>query len=169
MNFKQVLNNIKAFAFDVDGVLTDGSVVLMPSGDQVRTLNIKDCFALQLAVKKGYKVAIITGGSSELVKERLLKLGISDVYLKASHKMDAFDDFLMLHDLKAENVLYMGDDVPDYEVMKRAGLAACPADAATEIKEISLYISPKNGGEGCVRDLIEQVMRLQGKWEITGW
>lgn len=163
-NFKQLLNDVTAFAFDIDGVLTDGSVILMPDGDQIRTMNIKDGYAIQLAVSKGYKMVIISGGKSESVRARLTKLGIQDIYLGVSNKVDAFEEFLSMHQLKPENVLYMGDDVPDYEVMKRSGVATCPKDAVSEIKDISIYISDKKGGKACVRDVIEQVMRVQGKW-----
>lgn len=164
-NFKQLLKNIKAIVLDVDGVLTDGSVVLMPDGEQVRTMNIKDGYALQLAVKKGIKVAIITGGKSESVKTRLNGLGITDVYLGINDKEDAVLDFISSYDLKLAEVMYMGDDMPDYLPMKKVGIAACPADAVQEIKQICIYQSQKKGGEGCVRDIIEQVMKVQGKWE----
>lgn len=165
-NFKTLLNRVKAFVFDVDGVLTDGSIILLPDGEQVRNMNIKDGYALQLAVKKGFKIAIISGGRSEAVRKRVNVLGIHDVYLGVDYKKDAFDEFLMIHELKAEEILYMGDDMPDYECMTLSGVAAAPADAAPEIKSISIYISNYNGGKGCVRDVIEQTLKVQGKWEI---
>ena len=168
-NFKQLLNDVTTFIFDVDGVLTDGSVTLLPDGEQVRKMNIKDGYALQLAVEKGYRVVIISGGKSESVRTRLSKLGIKDIYLGVQHKLEVYDEYLLTYNIKAENVLYMGDDIPDYEVMQRVGIAACPNDSAHEIKEISIYISGRKGGHGCARDIIEQVMRSQGTWEITGW
>jgi 3-deoxy-D-manno-octulosonate 8-phosphate phosphatase (KDO 8-P phosphatase) len=163
-NFKQKLAHVKALIFDIDGVLTDGSVTLMPDGEQLRRMNIKDGYALQLAVKKGFKVAVISGGRSESARARLNGLGITDVYLSAGVKLDVYENYLLEHDLSDEQVLYMGDDIPDYDVMKRAGVPVCPNDASQEIKAICLYTSARNGGEGCVRDIIEQVMRVQDKW-----
>ncbi len=169
-NFKQLLNKVNTFIFDVDGVLTDGTVLLMPNGEQVRNMNIKDGYALQLAIKKGYRVAIISGGKSEEVRTRMLGLGIQDVYLGVSYKLEKFEEYLLHNELTAEQVLYMGDDLPDYEVMSKAGVAVCPSDAAPEIASICSYISHKKGGEGCVRDVIEQTMRLQNKWfDKTGF
>lgn len=161
---KKMLNAVKAFAFDVDGVFTNGSVMLHPGGEFIRMMNIKDGFAVQHAVKMGYPIAIITGGFSKMVRKRFASLGVKDIYMKSAHKMAPFELFLSKHHLSAGDILYMGDDLPDYEVMTKAGFAACPADAALEIKELSAYISHRNGGEGCVRDIIEQVLRLQGKW-----
>ncbi|MAC94339.1 MAG: 3-deoxy-D-manno-octulosonate 8-phosphate phosphatase [Flavobacteriales bacterium] len=163
-NLKAKFRKISAFIFDVDGVLTDGRVITMPDGDQLRSMNIKDGYALQHAVKKGYHISIISGGKSESVRLRLEGLGISEVNLACKNKVEVFEKLKSTYDLKDEQILYMGDDIPDYRLMKKVGFAACPKDAATEIKEICHYISPKNGGEGCVRELIEQVMRLQGKW-----
>jgi 3-deoxy-D-manno-octulosonate 8-phosphate phosphatase (KDO 8-P phosphatase) len=165
-NFKELLNQVKAMAFDVDGVLTDGNIILMPNGELVRTMNMKDGVIMKLAVKSGYHVAIITGGNSMAVKQRLNRLGISNVYLKTHDKLEALKEFVSMYDIKMEEVLYMGDDLIDYEVMSKVGVPVCPKDAATEIKEISLYISDKDGGKGCVRDIIEQVMKVQGKWGI---
>ncbi len=165
-NFKELLNQVKAMVFDVDGVLTDGNLILMPNGELVRTMNIKDGVIMKMAVKKGYHLCVITGGSSIAVKERLNRLGISDVYLKIFDKWDALKEFASIYELKMEEVLYMGDDLIDYEVMSKVGVPVCPKDAVTEIKEISLYISDKEGGKGCVRDIIEQVMKVQGKWSI---
>jgi 3-deoxy-D-manno-octulosonate 8-phosphate phosphatase (KDO 8-P phosphatase) len=163
-NFKTKLTRVKVFIFDVDGVLTDGSVTLMLDGEQPRIMNIKDGYALQLAVKKGYKVAIISGGTSEMVRKRLNKLGIYDVYLGSHTKIDTFNEFIATYDINPDEILYMGDDLPDYEVMQRIGVPTCPSDSAQEIKDISIYVSDKQGGKGCVRDVIEQVMRLHGKW-----
>jgi len=159
-----LFNHISAFVFDVDGVLTDGSLFLFPGGEMVRRMNIKDGYALQLAVKRGYKVVIISGGFSELVKERLEKLGVTDVFMAVHDKKQVLLDYMYLHNLKTEQVLFMGDDIPDLEVMGVVGLPCCPADACLEIKSISKYISPNNGGTGCGRDVIEKVMKLQGKW-----
>jgi 3-deoxy-D-manno-octulosonate 8-phosphate phosphatase (KDO 8-P phosphatase) len=156
--------NINTIVLDVDGVLTDGTLLVMPGGLMVRRMNIKDGYALQLAVKKGYHVAIISGGDSPEVKERLLKLGVTDVYMKVKDKLSVLQDYLLLNGLDAASTAYMGDDIPDYDVMKVVALPSCPADAATEIKEIAAYVSPLNGGAGCVRDLIEKIMRVRGDW-----
>jgi len=163
-NFKELLPKINTFIFDIDGVLTDGMITIFPDGDQIRTMNIKDGYALQYAVKKGYNIAIISGGSSETVRLRLNGLGITDVFLKASNKIEIFENYLKTKNLNKENILYMGDDIPDYHVMLKSGVATCPKDAAIEIKNIAHYISDKDGGKGCVRDIIEQVLRCQGKW-----
>lgn len=164
MNFKQALNQIKAFAFDVDGVLSAGCMPLGPDGLPMRMINIKDGYAIQHASKLGYPIAIITGGNVEAVRLRFHSLGCSDIYLGASNKIIQFNEFLKKHNLKAEEVMYMGDDIPDYEVMSKCGIACCPSDAAPEIKAISHYVSDKCGGHGCGRDVIEQVMKVQGKW-----
>ncbi len=169
LNFKERLPKIKTFLFDVDGVLTNDSVQIMHDGELVRNMNSKDRYALQLAVKKGYRIAIITGGNSNAVKNTLNLLGIKDVFLGQHTKMNCYEDYILEHDLKEDEIVYMGDDLPDYDVMKRVGIAACPNNSAHEIKEISIYISNRNGGEACVRDIIEQVMRSQDTWEISGW
>jgi 3-deoxy-D-manno-octulosonate 8-phosphate phosphatase (KDO 8-P phosphatase) len=163
-NFKTRLTRVKAFIFDVDGVLTDGSVTLLPDGEQVRMMNIKDGYAMQLAVKKGYKIAIISGGRSEMVRKRLNGLGITDVYLGSHTKMDQYNELLTMYDLRPDEILYMGDDIPDYEVMRHVGVPTCPKDSAPEIKNICIYISDRNGGRGAVRDVIEQVLKVQNKW-----
>lgn len=168
-NFKEKLTQIKTLLFDVDGVLTNGTVLVMPNGEIVRNLNSKDGYAIQLAVKKGYRIAIITGGNSESVKKILMELGIKDVFLSQRNKLECYENYILEHKLKESEILYMGDDLPDYDVMKRVGIAACPNNSAHEIKEISIYISNRNGGEACVRDIIEQVMRSQDTWEISGW
>ncbi|MBO73134.1 MAG: 3-deoxy-D-manno-octulosonate 8-phosphate phosphatase [Flavobacteriales bacterium] len=164
MKYPENLTHITTFILDIDGVLTDGTVILEPSGEQTRIMNIKDGFALQLAVKRGFRIAIISGGKNEVVRKRFTGLGIHDVYMGASDKWEAFDELKLTYNLKHEEIAYMGDDVPDYEIMSEIGLPACPNDAAAEIKQISQYISPKDGGKGCVRDLIEKVMRAQDKW-----
>lgn len=163
-NFKTKLSRVTTFIFDIDGVLTDGSVTIMPDGEQLRTMNIKDGYALQLAVKKGYKIAIISGGKSESVRKRLNGLGIFDVYLGSDNKIETYQEFIHTYEVNPDEILYMGDDVPDYDVMKRIGVPTCPKDSSQEIIDISIYVSHKNGGRGCVRDVIEQVMRVQGKW-----
>ncbi len=168
-NFKSKLKNISTFIFDVDGVLTDGKVILMPGHEPLRNMYTKDGFALQLAVKKGYRIAIISGGRSGAVQESLERLGIKDIFMRQYDKLTCYKDYIQTHNIPEESILFMGDDLPDWEVMKRVGLPACPRDAATEIKEISLYVSAKNGGEGCVRDVIEQTLRVRGHWEISGW
>jgi len=162
-NFKELLPKVKAFAFDVDGVFS-GNIFVTSSGEQLRSMNIKDGYALQLAVKKGFPVAIITGGFSEAIKLRFNGLGVTDIYMKSSYKIDDYNDFLAKYSLIPSEVMYMGDDIPDYEVMKKTGMPVCPANAAEEIKSISLYISNINGGDGCVRDVIEQVLRSQNLW-----
>lgn len=163
-NNLEIFEKINTFIFDVDGVLTDGSVTLI-GGDMVRSMNIKDGYALQLAVKKGYHVCIISGGKSESVRTRLNNLGIKEVYIGVSDKIEKFEDFLMCYDIKPETVAYMGDDMPDYEVMTKVAMPSCPADACSEIQEISAFISTKNGGKGAGRDLIEKVLKVQGNWE----
>ncbi len=168
-NFKQKLTRIKTIMLDVDGVLTNGQVFLMENGEFVRNMNSKDGYALQLAVKKGYRLTIISGGKSLTVKKALETLGIEDIFLAQHDKLQCYKNYINEHALVEEEILYMGDDLPDYDVMKRVGIAACPNNSAHEIREISIYISNRNGGEGCVRDIIEQVMRSQGTWEIAGW
>jgi 3-deoxy-D-manno-octulosonate 8-phosphate phosphatase (KDO 8-P phosphatase) len=165
---KQLLNKVKAFVFDVDGVFTDSSFMLHPGGSFIRMMNIKDGYAVQHAVKMGFKVAIITGGRSATVRKRFRYLGVKDIFMKSASKKVDFENFCARHHLDKESVLYMGDDLPDFEVMKVAGFPCCPSDAAEEIKQISLYISDRGGGKGCVRDVIEQVMRVQGKWMNNG-
>jgi 3-deoxy-D-manno-octulosonate 8-phosphate phosphatase (KDO 8-P phosphatase) len=163
-NFKEKLQGVKAFIFDVDGVFTNSNVYLHPNGDLLRSMNIKDGYAVQYAVKKGYPIAIITGGRSESVKTRFKNLGVTDIYLGSSDKKEAFEDFIYKYDISPGEILYMGDDLPDFEVMKTVGTPTCPADAVEEIKAISVYISDRAGGQGCIRDVIEQVLKLQGKW-----
>lgn len=163
-NYKEILPQIKTFIFDVDGVFTDGVVYLMKGGEQVRTANVRDGYAVQLAVKKGYRIAIISGGNNDEVRTRFEGLGVKDVFLGSSDKVKVFKDYCENNNIDPENVCYMGDDIPDWKVMHLVGLPACPADAAPEIKSFCNYISPKNGGKGCVRDILEQTMRVQGTW-----
>ena len=165
-HFKDKLKNIKAFAFDVDGVFSE-YVVLDPSGELLRTMNIKDGYAVQLAVKRGFPIAIITGGNSQALKIRFESLGIKDIYLKSQHKIPDFNDFLARHQLSASEVLYMGDDIPDLDILGIAGISTCPADAVEEVKAVSQYISPRAAGKGCVRDVIEQVLKVKKLWIDT--
>ena len=158
------MHQITTFIFDVDGVLTDGTVTIFPNGELIRTMNTKDGFALKTAVDKGYHVCIISGGTNDAVKMRLKGLGITEIYLGAHNKTDYMKEFLKNYNIDAENVLYMGDDLPDLPVMEIAGLPACPKDAVQEVQNISKYISQKKGGKGCVRDVIEQVLKVQDKW-----
>jgi 3-deoxy-D-manno-octulosonate 8-phosphate phosphatase (KDO 8-P phosphatase) len=171
-NINYDLSLIKGFVFDVDGVLSPDSIPLHPSGEPMRVINTKDGYAMQLAVKQGFQLCIITGGDTQAVQKRFHSLGFQYVYLKARHKISEFYDYLSKTGLKPEEICYVGDDLPDYEVMKVVGLPACPADAAPEIKAIAKYISHKNGGQGVGRDLIEQVLKAQDKWmkdDAFGW
>lgn len=163
-SYKEIMNDITTFIFDVDGVLTDSSVHITPTGEMLRVMNIRDGFAMKAAVESGYHVCIISGGSNEGVRIRLKNLGIKDIHLACPDKVENFKEYTELYNIKPEQVLYMGDDIPDYHVMKLVGLPTCPQDASPEIKGISNYISHKNGGRGAVRDVIEQVMKVQGKW-----
>lgn len=172
MNFKELLPQIKCFIFDVDGVLSTNIVQLMPNEEPIRTANIKDGYALQLAAKKGYRLVIITGGKSEAVRERYAKLGVQDIYMSSSIKMNDFNDVVEKYQLTMDEIMYMGDDIPDLDVMKRVGVPCCPRDAAPEVREASVYISDRAGGEGCARDIVEQVLKAQDKWldhEAFGW
>jgi 3-deoxy-D-manno-octulosonate 8-phosphate phosphatase (KDO 8-P phosphatase) len=163
-NVLTLFKNITAFVFDMDGVLTDGSLLIMPGGTWLRRMNIKDGYALQLAVKKGYRVAVFSGSNSNEVSDRLNKLGITDVYMNVNDKASAVGDYMQRHSLKQEQLLCMGDDIPDLGMLGIAGLPCCPADAVNEIKSASQYISPVKGGEGCARDVIEKVLKLRGDW-----
>lgn len=164
ISYKQKLNNITTFILDVDGVLTDGTVTLMPTGEMVRTMHTKDGYAIQFAIKKGFRVAAITGGRDPMVVDRLKYLGMTDIYSGVHDKWDAYQDLLFSYNLKPEEIAYMGDDMPDIDIMKDVGLACCPNDAVADVRAISEYISLLNGGEGCVRDIIEQTMKAQRKW-----
>lgn len=164
INILRLFKGVTTFVFDVDGVLTNGNILIMPNGLMARQMNIKDGYALQLAVKKSYHVAIISGGNSPEVKERLQLLGIQDVFMRVTDKKECLEEYLLINKLRKEEVLFMGDDIPDYEVMQSAGVACSPADAAQEIVTMAHYISPLKGGEGCARDVIEKVMKLRGDW-----
>lgn len=161
-NFKEDLNKVKAFVFDVDGVFA--STMIISSQGQGRTMNMKDGYAVQYAIKQGYPIAIITGGTSEAVRERFKGLGVTDIYIASHNKLTDFNDFIEINELNPDEILYMGDDIPDYPVMSIVGVPTCPIDAVAEIKNISKYISDIKGGEGCVRDVIEQTLKVQGKW-----
>ena len=162
--FKEDLMKVSAFIFDVDGVLSNECIVIDSSGELLRTANTKDGYAIQYAVKQGYPVAIITGGVSDAVEKRYRGLGVKDIYMGSKDKIKDFEDFIAKHDLDPDSIMYMGDDLPDYDVMKRIGIPTCPANAVEQIKSISNYISDKDGGYGCVRDVIEQVLRAHSKW-----
>lgn len=164
MSYKNKLKNIKAFVFDVDGVFTDGSVYLMPDGSMCRVMNVLDGYAVVKALKNDYKIGVITGGDDPMVKHRLNYLGIKDYYAKSSNKINDFEDFKTKNHLSNEEILMMGDDLPDMPIMKIVGLSTCPINAVAEVKEISDYITPIHGGKGAVRDVIEQVMKVQGNW-----
>ena len=160
-------SNIKAFVFDVDGVLTNGNIIILPHGVMARTMNVKDGYALQLAIKKGYRIAIISGGNSTDIIERFKILGVTDVYMNVSDKVAALREFQLKYQLRENEMLFMGDDMPDLEVMQLVGLPCCPNDAVDEIKNICKYISPLVGGQGCVRDVIEKVLKLHHQWSHT--
>jgi len=166
-SYKEIMPDITTFIFDVDGVLTDGTVTLFPSGELVRKMHTKDGFALKTAVEMGYHVCIITGGTDQSVKSRLGGLGIKDIFLGSHSKVEDMQEFIKKYNIKLENILFMGDDIPDLPVMKMVGLPTCPNDAVQEIQQISTYISQKKGGKGCVRDVIEQVLKVQDKWQTT--
>ena len=165
-NFKQRLRAITCFIFDVDGVLTNGSLLVMP-GELHRIMNIRDGYALKEATRAGYQVCIISGGKSESVRKRLADLGLKHIYLGIEDKKAKLNEIMVELGLQPGNILYMGDDLPDYEVMKICGVACCPSDAAHEIRLLSHYVSIMKGGDGCARDVIEQVMRLQNKWPFS--
>lgn len=167
------LSAIKAILFDVDGVLSASTVQTDAEGMPLRTVNIKDGYAIQLARKCGMRIGIITGGTSEAIRGRYEKLGVEDIFMGCAVKIEVYDDYLRRHGLTDKEILYMGDDIPDYEVMRRAGCPCCPRDACHEIREVSVYVSPFDGGHGCCRDVIEQVLRAQGHWlsdrRAFGW
>jgi 3-deoxy-D-manno-octulosonate 8-phosphate phosphatase (KDO 8-P phosphatase) len=162
-------STINTFIFDVDGVLTDGSVQSYATGEHARTFYIKDGYAIEKAVQYGYNVIIISGGFEEGVRSRLKFLGIKDIFLGVKDKLELFDNYKKDKNIKTDQILYMGDDIPDYKMLKLVGLPTCPSDAVEDIKQICKYISPFPGGRGAARDVIEKVMRAQGKWEIEKW
>ncbi|WP_024989582.1 KdsC family phosphatase [Segatella albensis] len=167
------LKKIKAIIFDVDGVLSCETITLSSEGEPLRTVNIKDGYAIQLAQKMGLRIAILTGANTNAIRKRYEGLGVEDIYMKAAVKIKTYRSFLEKYNLKDDEIIYVGDDIPDYEVMKQCGCPCCPADACPDIKSISLYISDRAGGMGCGRDIIEQVLRTQEKWlsdaKAFGW
>ncbi|MBQ8307980.1 MAG: HAD-IIIA family hydrolase [Alistipes sp.] len=163
-NFKEDVARVEALIFDVDGVLTDGGIIPTRDGDFIRKYNAKDGYAIAYAIKMGYKICIITGGRGENLRHRLEMLHITDMYLDCANKIAALEEFCARYGLNREQVIYMGDDIPDLECMKAVGIPVCPADAAMEIIEISRYVSEYEGGRGCARDIIEQVLRARGDW-----
>ena len=167
------LRRIRAIIFDVDGVLSAETITLAASGEPLRTVNIKDGYAIQLAVKMGLRIVILTGGTTESVRQRYQRLGVEDIYMGCAVKIRTYDDFLKTRQLTDQEVMYMGDDVPDIEILRRVGCPVCPADACADVKDCCLYISPYTGGYGCGRDIIEQMLRAQGKWlsneKAFGW
>lgn len=167
------LKRIRAIIFDVDGVLSCETIPLHPSGEPMRTVNIKDGYAIQLAQKQGLRIVIMTGGTTESVRLRYEHLGMEDIYMGCSVKIRTYKMFMEKYGLRDDEIIYMGDDIPDYEVMQQCGCPCCPADACPDIKSISKYISRYKGGQGCARDVIEQVLRAQGKWlsddKAFGW
>jgi len=165
MNYKEKLKNIKAFVFDVDGVFTDGSIILQHDGSMSRVMNVLDGYAVSKAIKEGFVVGIITGGGDPMVKHRMEYLGVTDIYQRSSDKLEDFEDFMSKYSFQNNEILYMGDDIPDKCVMEKVGIATCPINAVPEVKEISHYISNIHGGKGCVRDVVEQVLKCQNKWK----
>ena len=163
-NFKEDIARVRAFVFDVDGVFTDGGIIVTPEGDFVRKYNAKDGFALSHAIKKGYLTAVITGGRGNCLEARFRMLGIDKLYPGCLDKLNKLKEFMAEHDLKPDEVLFMGDDIPDVEPMTYVGMPVCPADAATEVVRVSRYVSPFKGGEGCIRDVVEQTLRARGDW-----
>lgn len=164
-SYKHILGRINTFVFDVDGVLTDGRLLVMPDGEFLRSMNIRDGYAMQHCIKKGFNIFIISGGHSKGVPVRLARLGVREVHMGVTNKISVLDSLIKKHDLRNENIIYMGDDIPDIEAMKQVGLPCCPSDAAHEVRAVSLYVSHVAGGNGCVRDIIEQTLRVQNKWE----
>ena len=166
-NYKLLLNKITTFVFDVDGVLTNGKILVTTEGEMYREMNTRDGFALKYALLKGFNIGIISGGTNQGVKKRLENLGVNKVYLGIHEKDIALDDFINTYNINPDEVLYMGDDVPDMPVMEKVGVATCPQDAVPDVKRIADYVSHKNGGDGCVREIVEQVMRVQNKWMFS--
>ncbi len=166
-NYKELLNDVTTFIFDYDGVMTNGDVLVNENGEPLRMANVKDGYALQLARKLGYNVAVISGGYSLSILNRMQMLNIEDVFLRVADKMAKLNEYMVYRNIKPNQIVYMGDDIPDYLPMKAVSVPVCPADAAEEIKSISLYISAFGGGRGCVRDIVEQVLKVQGKWMLN--
>ncbi|MDO4729474.1 MAG: HAD-IIIA family hydrolase [Bacteroidota bacterium] len=165
-SYKEFLKNITTFVFDIDGVLTNGQVLVTNEGELLRSMSVKDGFVMKLAVEKGYNICIITGGNNQGAKKRLEDLGITDIFMKKAQKLNSFLQYQQQKGLKKEEILYMGDDIPDIPPMLHSGLATCPQDAVPEVKAVANYISHLNGGEGCVRDVITQVLKVRGDWNF---
>ena len=165
INYKKILHQIRCFVFDVDGVMTDGSLLIQPDGTMYRTMNIKDGYAMQLAIKKGYQIFVISGSTPEGIKKRLERLGLTEIHIGIENKLEKLKELMTKYKIDFSNLLYMGDDMPDLEVLKKCALRTCPSDAVYQIKNECQYISTYAGGKGCVRDIIEQVMQLNGHWE----
>lgn len=167
------LQKIKVVVFDIDGVLSAETITLSAEGEPLRTVNIKDGYAIQLAVKMGLRIVIITGGNTNAVRLRYERLGVEDIYMGSAVKVRTYDQMLEKYGLTDDEVMYMGDDVPDLEILRRVGCPVCPQDASPDVKEACLYVSPYKGGYGCGRDVIEQILRAQGKWlsdeKAFGW
>ncbi|MBU2946815.1 KdsC family phosphatase [Zobellia uliginosa] len=163
-SYKEYLKNIDTFVFDVDGVFTDSTLMITSEGEMLRTMSVKDGYAVKTALQKGYKICIISGGTNEGVRLRLNALGVKDIYLGAHHKMDALNQYMEMYNIEPSTMLYMGDDIPDIPPLKTVALSTCPQNAVQEVKAVSMYVSHKNGGEGCVRDVIEQVLKVKGDW-----
>ncbi len=163
-SYKESLKEITTFVFDVDGVFTDGTVLIQTDGEMLRKMSIKDGYALKTALNKGYNVCIITGGTNEGVEKRLMGLGVKDIYMNSHLKIEALNEYTKKYKIALKNILYMGDDLPDIPPMQVIGLATCPQDAVPEVKAVSKYISHRLGGDGCVRDVIEQVLKVRGDW-----
>ena len=163
-NYKELLKEITTFILDVDGVLTNGKILVTSKGKMLREMNTKDGFIIKYALDKGFKIFIISGGTNKGVKERLKDLGIKEIFLGEYTKKDTYEKLIKKYNLKKNEIVYMGDDIPDIPVMKKIGVPCCPNDAVPDVKQISIYISKKNGGQGCVRDIIEQTLRVQNKW-----
>lgn len=167
------LKEIKAIIFDIDGVLSSETITLSSEGEPLRTVNIKDGYAIQLAMKHGLRIAIMTGAKVSSIRKRYEGLGVEDIYIGCSVKIETYETFLHKYGLTDKEIMYMGDDIPDLEIMRRVGCPVCPKDACPEIKEVSIYVSDRIGGHGCGRDIIEQVLRAQGKWimdkKAFGW
>ena len=163
-NYKELLKKITTFILDVDGVLTNGKILVTSKGKMLREMNTKDGFIIKYALDKGFKIFIISGGTNKGVKERLKDLGIKEIFLGEYTKKDTYEKLIKKYNLKKDEIVYMGDDIPDIPVMKKIGVPCCPNDAVPDVKQISIYISKKNGGQGCVRDIIEQTLRVQNKW-----
>ncbi|MCX6351183.1 MAG: HAD hydrolase family protein [Bacteroidetes bacterium] len=163
-NLLDKLPHIRAFVFDVDGVMTDGSLLLLEDGEWLRTMNIKDGYAIRHAADERYHIAVISGSGSEAIRKRMEALGVQDIFMLSENKLSVYEKFLLDKGIHTNEVLYMGDDIPDLEVMKAAGIAACPADAVEEVKQIADIVTLASGGKGCIREVIEMVLKAQDRW-----